>query len=39
VFATPAVFLAILSPAVFDGPAVIDVSADEPWRALEAGSG
>ncbi len=28
------VFLAILSPAIFDGPAVVDVSADEPWRSL-----
>ena len=37
VFATPAVFLAILSPSAFDGPAVIDVSGDEPWRSLERG--
>jgi len=35
VFAAPVVFLAILSPAVFDGPALIDVSADEPWRSLK----
>ena len=28
------VFLAILSPAVFDGPALIDVSGDEPWASL-----
>lgn len=25
------VFLAILSPAVFEGPALVDVSEDEPW--------
>ncbi|MDP6037804.1 MAG: cupin domain-containing protein [Candidatus Latescibacteria bacterium] len=25
------VFLAILSPAKFDGPALVDVSEDEPW--------
>lgn len=36
VFETPAVFLAILSPSVFDGPAVIDVAHEEPWRSLEA---
>ena len=30
----PLVFLAILSPAVFDGPALIDVSQEEPWRSL-----
>ena len=34
----PLVFLAILSPAVFEGPALIDVSEDEPWRSLRAGS-
>lgn len=34
VFDEPAVFLAVLSPAVFDGPALIDVSCDEPWRSL-----
>ena len=28
------VFLAILSPATIDGPALIDVSGDEPWRSL-----
>jgi len=28
------VFLAILSPAVFDGPALVDVSGDEPWASL-----
>ena len=33
-FAEPLVFLAILSPAVFEGPALIDVSQDEPWRSL-----
>lgn len=35
VFEAPLVFLAILSPAVFTGPALIDVSQDEPWRSLE----
>lgn len=28
------VFLAILSPALFDGPALIDVSSDLPWSTL-----
>lgn len=35
VFATPVVFLAILSPAVFEGPALVDVSREEPWRSLK----
>jgi quercetin dioxygenase-like cupin family protein len=35
VFREPVVFLAILSPAVFEGPALIDVSGEEPWRSLE----
>lgn len=35
VFDQPLVFLAILSPAVFEGPALIDVSGEEPWRSLE----
>lgn len=30
----PLVFLAILSPAKFEGPALIDVSDDEPWASL-----
>ena len=30
------VFLAILSPALFDGPALVDVSAEEPWASLRA---
>ena len=30
----PAKFLAILSEAKFDGPALIDVSRDLPWRTL-----
>jgi quercetin dioxygenase-like cupin family protein len=30
------VFLAILSPARFDGPALVDVHAEEPWRSLRA---
>jgi len=33
-FAEPLVFLAVLSPAVFEGPALIDVSQEEPWRSL-----
>ncbi|MEX2608683.1 MAG: cupin domain-containing protein [Gemmatimonadota bacterium] len=28
------VFLAILSPAQFDGPALVDVADEEPWRSL-----
>jgi hypothetical protein len=28
------VVLAVLSPAVIDGPALIDVSGDEPWRSI-----
>jgi quercetin dioxygenase-like cupin family protein len=28
------VFLAILSPATFEGPALIDVSRDEPWASM-----
>jgi quercetin dioxygenase-like cupin family protein len=28
------VFLAILSPATFDGPALVDVHTEEPWRTL-----
>jgi quercetin dioxygenase-like cupin family protein len=28
------VFLAILAPARFDGPALIDVSGEEPWASL-----
>ena len=30
------VFLAILSPAVFDGPAVVDVSSQEPWASMRS---
>ena len=29
------VFLAILSPAKFDGPALVDVHTEEPWRSLK----
>lgn len=29
------VFLAILSPAKFEGPALIDVCKEEPWRGLK----
>lgn len=28
------VFLAMLSPAIFDGPALVDVSWEEPWVSL-----
>jgi quercetin dioxygenase-like cupin family protein len=28
------VFLAILSPAVFDGPALVDMSGEEPWASI-----
>lgn len=34
VFDEPLVFLAILSPAIFEGPALIDVSGEEPWRSI-----
>jgi quercetin dioxygenase-like cupin family protein len=30
------VFLAILSPAIFEGPALVDVSTEEPWRSLRS---
>ena len=30
------IFLAILSPAQFEGPALIDVHLEEPWRTLHA---
>ena len=30
------VFLAILSPAMFEGPALVDVSTEEPWASLRA---
>jgi quercetin dioxygenase-like cupin family protein len=33
---TDLVFLAILSPAVFEGPALVDVSGDQPWASLRA---
>jgi len=34
-FDEPVVFVAILSPARFDGPALVDVSREEPWRSLK----
>ncbi len=34
VFDARLVFLAVLSPAIIDGPALIDVSDEEPWRSL-----
>lgn len=36
-FDEPVVFLAVLSPAVIDGPAVIDVSEEEPWLSMRPG--
>jgi quercetin dioxygenase-like cupin family protein len=33
-FDEPLVFLAILSPATFAGPALVDVSDQEPWRSI-----
>lgn len=30
------VFLAILSPAIIDGPALVDESSEEPWRSLRS---
>lgn len=36
VFDEPVTFLAVLSPAVIDGPALIDVSGEEPWRSIRA---
>jgi quercetin dioxygenase-like cupin family protein len=33
------VFLAILSPAKFEGPALIDVSDHEPWKSLRGTGG
>ncbi|MFO0944423.1 MAG: cupin domain-containing protein [Planctomycetota bacterium] len=33
-FLEPLVFLAILSPAKFTGPALVDVSQEEPWLTL-----
>ena len=32
----PLVFLAILSPARFEGPALVDVHTEEPWCSLRA---
>lgn len=34
-FETTLRFLAILSPAKFDGPALVDVCEEEPWRGLK----
>jgi quercetin dioxygenase-like cupin family protein len=34
-YGKPLRFLAILSPAIFDGPALVDVSRDEPWCSLK----
>jgi quercetin dioxygenase-like cupin family protein len=39
VFRERAVFLAVLSPAVIDGPALIDVSQDEPWCSIRNSAG
>ena len=35
VFDEPLVFLAVLGPAKFEGPALIDVSKEEPWCSLK----
>lgn len=35
VFERPVVFLALLGPAIHDGPALVDVSREEPWRTLK----
>ena len=35
---TDLVFLAILSPAVFEGPGLVDVSGEAPWASLRAAS-
>jgi len=32
------VFLAILSPAVFEGPALVDMSGEAPWASLRSGT-
>lgn len=34
-FEEPVVFLAVLAPARFEGPALVDVSRDEPWCTLK----
>ena len=38
VSAQPLVFLAILSPAKAPGPAIVDVSQEEPWASLKPSS-
>ncbi len=38
VFDEPVVFLAALSPATVDGPAVVDMSEEEPWLTKRAGT-
>ena len=35
-FSEPLVFLAILSPAEAEGPAVVDVSSDPPWHGMRS---
>ena len=37
--AEPLVFLAILSPAEAEGPAVVDVSGDAPWKGMRVRKG
>ena len=34
-FDEPLIFLAILGPAHFEGPALVDVCQDEPWNTLK----
>ena len=36
-FREPVVFLAILSPVDAEGPAMVDVSTEEPWAGLRQG--
>jgi hypothetical protein len=33
------VFLAILSPAIIEGPPLIDMSQEEPWKSMREASG
>jgi hypothetical protein len=34
-FDETAVFIAVMSPAEFDGPVLVDVSREEPWCSLK----
>lgn len=35
IFDDPVVFIAILSPAVFEGPALIDMANQDPWNSIK----